>query len=202
MNGGTKWVSVDSDYFILEDVPHYLQAFPILADAEVSGKGMFSVVFQKAPNSPTVYKMTCDDAYVEFMQAHAGTPGLPAFAKLLGTTTDLEGKVVYLIELPRLSALPEEMHLEREAVIATVSHRIMESEKFNGIIECQKCHADALKEVATSPLFSKPIRAALLAISEFLAATTRDVLVDLINRENFMYDGFGMIITDPIAPVD
>lgn len=193
---------MEASYFELVDAPGYLDAFPVLADREVIGKGEFSVVY--AGDSPTtVLKLTCDTAYVQFIRQNAGKPGLPATFKLLGKMQCRDHGTIYLIEIPRLSVvLDETMMLERDAVIAAITYSVAKSERFNGIIPCQECHAGALQELSMCGVFSYAIRQALAAIARFMRKTKHDVLVDLRNPDNFMTDGKSLIITDPLLMVN
>lgn len=191
-----------SCYFELEDAPGYLDAFPVLADKEVIGKGEFSVVYQGArPDS--VLKLTCDAAYVEFIRQVAGQPGLPSFVRYYGRMQVPIYGYVHLIEIPRLSlVIDENMRLEREAVMSAIAFRLSVNEQFNGIITCQECHADALTELSLCQHFSKAIRAALAVIAAWLRKTKHDVLLDLGNPDNYMTDGRSLIITDPAMMIE
>lgn len=189
-------------YFELEDAPGYLGAFPVLLDRKQIGAGEFSVVYE-GTKPDTVLKLTCDAAYVDFIRSHAGTPGLPKFVKHRGKMKTPTHGLVHLIEIPRLMALSDEgMILEREAIMSAVTFRVQASERFNGIVACQECHASALHELSLCQIFSAGMRAALAAIAAFLRATTHDVLIDLTNPDNYMTDGRQMIITDPLLMVN
>lgn len=193
---------MEASYFELEDAPGYLDAFPVLADKEVIGKGEFSVVYD-GTRPDTVLKLTCDAAYVQFIKQSAGRPGLPAFVRQIGTMKCRDHGSIYLIEIPRLHVvLDETMMLERDAVIAAITYSVAKSERFNGIVPCQECHAGALQELSMCGVFSYAIRQALAAIARFMRKTKHDVLVDLRNPDNFMTDGKSLIITDPLLMVN
>lgn len=192
----------DNQYFMLEDAPDYLDVFPVLKGRQVLGCGQFSVVFEgRGGKRGTVYKLTCDEGYKDFIISHAGTPGLPRFATLHGEM-DCEQGLCWLIELPRLVDLADDdMILEREALINAVTYRINAWEKFNGIEDSQYLMAEALKQVGDCNLFSSDTKQALNAMSIYMRNTKHDLLLDLTTRDNFMTDGHRLIITDPFVTV-
>lgn len=189
-------------YFELEDAPGYLDAFPVLLDRKIVGAGEFSVVYE-GTKPDTVLKLTCDTAYVDFITEHAGTPGLPKYIKRRGSMkTPAHGKI-HLLEIPRLNLLTDEgMMMERDVLMRAVEYRVLLSERFNGIIPCQECHASALIELSLCKIFSSGVRSALAAIAAFLRKTPHDVLIDLGNPDNYMTDGRSLIITDPLLMVN
>lgn len=192
----------EGQFFTLEDAPDYLDAFPILKGLEVLGWGQFSVVFKgRGGKRGTVYKLTCDEGYKDFILSHAGTPGLPRFATLHGEMDCAHGSC-WLIELPRLATLEDEdMILEREALVNAVSYRLNSWDKFRGIEDAQSLMAAALRQVSGSGLFSSGMVQALNAMSAYMSNTKHDLLLDLVTRDNFMTDGDRLIITDPFVTV-
>lgn len=194
---------VVSHHFELEDVPSYLGRFPVLKDKAVIARGEYSIVFE-GTRSDTVLKLTCDHISASFARKH----GNPTFCPVLEFHGELESfdhKSVVLLELPRLREVSwcedRKMFMERDMVMAAAKYLIAESEQFNGIVDCQQCHAGALEDLADSGIVSPSIRQGLTTLANWLRQTTHDVMIDLCNPDNFMTDGRTLIITDPINPV-
>lgn len=93
------------------------------------------------------------------------------------------------------------MYWERESVMAAIRHRILESDRFEGIIPAQERYAGALHELAMSSLFSRSISKALEWIASFMKTSPIDLIHDLCNPANYMTDGVRLIITDPLVTV-
>lgn len=195
-----------SHHFELEDAPGYLAHFPVLAGKAQIGQGEFSVVFESG-HPETVLKLTCDEATVDFLMM--GHPhrreGLVEVVKHHGEMPSSEHGRVFLIELKRLSRVEPDTHrdlyYERESVIAAIRHRIIQSDRFEGVIDAQQRYAGAIHELALSKLFSSSINRALVWIATFLRSSPLDLLHDLCNPENYMTDGTRLIITDPLICV-
>lgn len=194
-------------HFELEDVPGYLARFPELKGKAQLGRGEFSVVFEgSCPN--TVLKLTADETTVNLLLLGRikGCDGIVEFIEYHGFMDSPEHPGgVHLIELKRLQVLEPDTHrslyYERESIMATIRHRIMESDRFEGILPAQERHAGALQELAASNLFSSHISKALEWIASFMRASTLDLLHDLCNPANYMTDGHKLIITDPLVTV-
>lgn len=194
-------------HFELEDVPGYLARFPELKGKAQLGRGEFSVVFEgSCPN--TVLKLTVDETTVNLLLLGRikGCDGIVEFIEYHGFMDSPEHPDgVHLIELKRLQVLEPDTHrslyYERESIMATIRHRIMESDRFEGILPAQERHAGALQELAASNLFSSHISKALEWIASFMRASTLDLLHDLCNPANYMTDGHKLIITDPLVTV-
>lgn len=190
--------------FELEDVPGYVERFPQLAGKKPIGTGEFSLVFD-GTRADTVLKLTNDAVYLEFIRMKSGTAGLPKLVQDYGVMEGLDGKEVGLVEITRLLPLRKWSHddliLEREAISGAVSWRVAMSEVTSGMMPCQQCHAEALREVRASKMFSKGINRALDAIADYMDITEKDVLLDLGNLSNYMTDGKRLIITDPLMEV-
>lgn len=192
-----------SHFFELEDAPDYLAHFPVLKDKVVIGQGEYSVVFE-GTRPDTVLKLTCDAISASFARQH----GNPTFCPVLefhGEMQSQDHPVITLLELPRLRELTwdgdRSMFMERDMVMAAAKYLIADSEQFNGIVDCQQCHAGALEELADSGIVSPSIRQALIILAKWLRRTVHDVLIDICNPNNYMTDGKSLIITDPINPV-
>lgn len=189
------------------DVPDYLAQFPVLKGKEQIGNGEFSVVFEgSCPN--TVLKLTADYTTVNLLLLGRvkGCDGIVEFIEYHGCIDSPEHPDgVHLIELKRLQNIcPSDhrpLYWERESIIATIRHRILESDRYEGILPAQERHAGALQELALSNLFSHPISNALEWIANFMRASTLDLLHDLCNPANYMTDGHRLIITDPLVTV-
>lgn len=196
-----------SHHFELEDAPDYLARFPILKGKAQLGRGEFSIVFEGCcPN--TVLKLTSDYTVVNLLLLGRikSCEGIVEFIEYHGFMDSPEHPDgVHLIELKRLQALEPDTHrslyYERESIMATIRHRIMESDRFEGILPAQERHAGALQELAASNLFSSHISKALEWIANFMRASTLDLLHDLCNPANYMTDGHKLIITDPLVTV-
>lgn len=194
-------------HFELEDVPGYLARFPELKGKAQLGRGEFSVVFEgSCPN--TVLKLTADETTVNLLLLGRikGCDGIVEFIEYHGFMDSSEHpKGVHLIELKRLQNIDpcdhRSLYYERESIIATIRHRILESDRFEGILPAQERHAGALQELALSNLFGHSISRALEWIANFMRASTLDLLHDLCNPANYMTDGKRLIITDPIVTV-
>lgn len=193
--------------FELEDVPDYLARFPVLRGKAQLGRGEYSVVFEGCcPN--TALKLTADSTTVEFLLAGRlqGCVGIVEFIEYHGCIESKEHSGgVHLIELKRLKPIECDIHFplycERESVIATIRHRIIESDRFKGIVPTQERHAGALQELSLSNLFSDSISKALSCIAQFMKSSTADLLHDLCNPANYMTDGTRLIITDPLVTI-
>lgn len=196
-----------SRHFELEDAPNYLEHFPILKGREVIGRGEYSVVFE-GHCSTTVYKLTVDETTVNFLLLSRinGCDGLVEFVEYHGLMDSVEHPSgVHLVELRRLDVIEPDAHSnlywERESVIAAVRHRMIESDRYQGIIPAQERYAGALEELAESNLFSSSINKALKWIAKFMKQSPLDLLHDLCNPANYMTDGVRLIITDPLVTV-
>ncbi|UKL15000.1 hypothetical protein hairong_095 [Pseudomonas phage hairong] len=192
-----------SHHFELEDVPNYLGRFPVLKDKAVIAQGEYSVIFE-GTRPDTVLKLTCDHISASFARQH----GSPTFCPVLeyhGQMDSADHGPVVLLELPRLRELSwdadRKMFMERDMVMAAAKFLIAESEQFNGIVDCQQCHASALEDLADSGIVSSSVRQGLNTLAVWLRRTAHDVMVDICNPNNFMTDGKHLIITDPINPV-
>lgn len=192
-----------SHHFELEDVPGYLAHFPVLAGKAQIAQGEYSVVFE-GTKPDTVLKLTCDSISASFAKKH----GSPTFCPVLechGSMHSNDHGDVMLIELPRLRPITwdndRKMFMERDMVMAAAKYLIAESETFNGIVDCQQCHASALEDLADSGIVSHSIRQGLVTLSKWLRTTMHDVMIDICNPDNYMTDGRSLIITDPINPV-
>lgn len=196
-----------SHTFELEDTPDYLAYFPVLAGKKVVGRGEFSIVFEGDCRN-TVLKLTVDETAVNLlvMGRVNGCDGLVEFIEYHGhmNSSDHPGGV-HLIELRRLEPIELDKHhslyWERESVMAAIRHRIMESDRFEGIISAQERHAGALRELAMSNLFSRSISRALEWVANFMRESQSDLLHDLCNPSNYMTDGHRLIITDPLIAI-
>lgn len=196
-----------SHNFELEDVPDYLAQFPVLNGKAQLGRGEFSIVFEGCcPN--TVLKLTADYTTVNLLLLGRvkGCDGIVEFIEYHGFMDSVEHPSgVHLIELKRLRDIcptdDRSLHCERESIMATIRHRILESDRFEGILPAQERHAGALQELALSNLFSHSISKALEWIANFMRASTLDLLHDLCNPANYMTDGKRLIITDPLVTV-
>lgn len=190
--------------FELDDGPRYLDCFPILKDKELIGIGEFSLVFG-GTRANTVLKLTDDAVYLEFIRMKSGTNGLPRLIRDYGVAQGPDGKEVGLVEINRLLPLRKWHHddliLERQAISGAISWRVAMSEVHSGMMPCQQCHAEALREVRESKMFSKGVNQALDAIADYMDVTEKDVLLDLGNLNNYMTDGKRLIITDPLMEV-
>lgn len=196
-----------SHTFELEDAPDYLAQFPILKGKAQLGRGEFSVVFEgNCPN--TVLKLTSDYTTVNLLLLGRikGCKGIVEFIEYHGymnSTEHPEG--VHLIELKRLQDIcpcdNRALYYERESLMAAIRHRILESDRYEGILPAQERHAGALQELALSNLFSEHISRALEWIANFMRASTLDLLHDLCNPANYMRDGQMLVITDPLVTV-
>jgi hypothetical protein len=196
-----------SHNFELEDAPGYLARFPELRGKAQLGRGEYSVVFEgHCPN--TVFKLTVDETTVNFLLGGRlkGCDGIVEFIEYHGFMESSEHpQGVHLVELRRLQEIEVDTHrnlfCERASVIAAIRHRIMESDRFEGIIPAQERHAGALQELAASNLFSRSISRALEWIANFMKSSPLDLLHDLCNPANYMTDGVRLIITDPLVTV-
>lgn len=193
--------------FNLDDVPGYLERFPVLRGKALLGKGEFSYVFEGCCPD-TVYKLTSDETTVNFLLLGRikGCDGLVEFIEYHGFMDSSEHpQGVHLVELRRLQVIEPDTHrnlyYERESVMAAIRHRIIESDRFIGVIPAQERYAGALEELALSNLFSPSISKALMWIAKFMGASTLDLLHDLCNPANYMTDGTRLIITDPLVTV-
>lgn len=200
-------VLILSHNFELEDAPDYLNRFPILRGKEILGRGEYSVVFEGCCPK-TVLKLTVDETTLNFllMGRLKGCEGIVEFIEYHGfmdSSEHLSG--VHLVELRRLQPIDRKLHpnlyWERESVMAAVRHRIMESDRFEGIIPAQDRYAGALQELSTSHLFSAAMSKALAWIAAFMKTSPIDLLHDLCNPDNYMTDGESLIITDPLVTV-
>lgn len=193
-----------SHHFELEDAPGYLAHFPVLQGKAQVARGEYAVVFD-GTRPETILKLTSDGISAEFAKVFGQQNGLCQVVKDHGSMECAEHGHVHLIEMTRLEVLDwykhESMWLERDVVMAAVRFRVAVSEKDNGVIPCQHCHANAMEELSNMPIFSDTIRSAFKAISEYLRTTDADVLLDLGNPDNYMTDGNRLYITDPIIPV-
>jgi len=196
-----------SHYFELEDAPDYLAHFPVLRGKAQLGRGEYSVVFEGCCPK-TVLKLTVDETTVNFLlnSRILGCEGLVEFVEYHGSMKSPEHENgVHLVELKRLYPIEPDAHRslywERESVIAAIRHRIIESDRFEGIIPAQERYAGAIYELASSNLFSQSISKALHCISQFMKASSLDLLHDLCNPANYMTDGSRLIITDPLVTV-
>lgn len=196
-----------SHTFELEDAPDYLERFPELRGKAQIGRGEFSIVFE-GPCENTVYKLTVDETTVNLLLLGRiqGCDGMVEFIEYLGCLSSSEHpQGVHLVELKRLESIDREIHsalyYERESVMATIRHRIMESDRYIGVIPAQERHAGALKELALSNLFSASISKALMWIANFMESSTADLMHDLCNPANYMTDGHRLIITDPLVTI-
>ena len=175
---------------------HPVELFPCLAGKELLSKGCYSNVYE-ADKPHTVYKLTCDLAYVDFMLTNDGVPGLPKLYSYMGLKNHPGHKPLALLEIQRLTHLDkwkhEVMKAESEAVHSMLRYRVLKSEAEDG----QDGHVRALREVGKSGLFSHSVSSALLAMSRFMANTRHRLVLDLRNPDNFMTDGERLILTDP-----
>lgn len=194
-------------HFELEDVPDYLARFPVLNGKAQLGKGEFSVVFEGCCPQ-TVFKLTADFTTVNLLLIgrENGCDGMVEFVDYHGYMESPEHpEGVHLVELKRLKEIcpcdHRTLYYERESVIAAIRHRIMESDRFEGLVPAQERYAGALHELAKSNLFSLSISRALEWIANFMKQSTRDLLHDLCNPANYMTDGKRLIITDPLVTV-
>lgn len=196
-----------SHNFELEDAPGYLARFPELRGKAQLGRGEYSVVFEgHCPN--TVFKLTVDETTVNFLLGSRlkGCDGIVEFIEYCGCMDSSEHpQGVHLIMLRRLQPIEADTHQglywERESVMAAIRHRIMESDRYEGIIPAQERYAGALQELAVSNLFSRSISKALEWIASFMKTSPLDLLHDLCNPANYMTDGVRLIITDPLVTV-
>lgn len=196
-----------SSHFELEDAPDYLAQFPVLKNKAILGRGEYSVVFEGS-EPDTVLKLTVDETTVEFLISGRiqGCAGLVEFITYHGCMDSAEHtQGVHLVELRRLQVVEADTHQamywERESVIATIRHRILESDRFEGLIPAQERHAGALQELSLSNLFSESISKALSFIAAFMKTSPLDLLHDLCNPANYMTDGSSLIITDPLVTI-
>lgn len=193
-----------SQVFHLADFVLYLEKFPCLAGKPVIGAGCFSYVFA-SDSEDTVLKLTCDPVFSEFIRLKGGAAGLPQLVLDHGSIESSEFGMVSLFELERLSPLDrwdhERMLLEREALSKMVSFKVAMSEMVNGFMPTQVAHAYALREIASTMMFSTTIRAALSNIADYMEHTKLDVLLDLGNPNNYMTNGRELVITDPLMLV-
>ncbi|MEG0063057.1 MAG: hypothetical protein RR740_00490 [Pseudomonas sp.] len=195
-----------SHHFELEDAPDYLAHFPVLVGKAQLGRGEFSIVFE-SDHPDTVLKLTCDAATVNFlMMGHPHVKeGLVEVVKYHGDMPCCEHGQVFLIELKRLHRIEPDTHrdlyYERESVMAAIRHRIIQSDRLEGVVDAQQRYAGAIQELALSRLFSSNINKALVWIATFLRSSPLDLLHDLCNPDNYMTDGTRLIITDPLICV-
>jgi hypothetical protein len=194
-------------HFELEDAPDYLAQFPVLKGKKELGRGEFSVVFEGCcPN--TVLKLTVDTTTVTWLLGGRvkGCDGIVEFVEYHGQMKSSEHPDgVHLIELKRLQEIHpcdhRPLYYERDSIIATIRHRMLESDRFEGIIPAQERYAGAIQELALSNLFSQSISKALTWIADFMKTSQLDLLHDLCNPANYMTDGRRLIITDPLVTV-
>lgn len=196
--------SADSQVFHLADYILYVEKFPSLTGRKIIGRGCYSYVFE-SDNPHTVFKLTCDPVFSEFVRLKSGNPGVVRVIRDYGSVEVESLGTVSLFELERLSHLKKWDHdnliLERDALRNTVSFKIAMSEVDTGMMPCQVAHAMALEEVRQTRMFSDTVGSALTAISDYMKTTELDVLLDLGNPDNFMTDGRSLIITDPLMLV-
>lgn len=196
-----------SHHFELEDVPGYLARFPVLRGKAQIGRGEYSIVFEGCcPN--TVLKLTADFTTVDFLLQGRlqGCSGIVEFVEYHGCLDSPDHpQGVHLVELKRLQVIDpcdhRPLYWERESIIATIRHRILESDRFEGIIPAQERHAGALQELSLSNLFSDSTSKALHCVAQFMRGSPADLLHDLCNPANYMTDGSRLIITDPLVTV-
>lgn len=156
----------------------------------------------------TVLKLTVDETTVGFLIGSRvqGCIGLVEFISYHGYMDSREHpQGVHLVELKRLQAVEADTHRamywERESVIATIRHRVMESCRYEGIMPAQERQAGALQELSLSNLFSESISKALAFIAAFMKTSPLDLMHDLLNPANYMTDGHRLIITDPLVTI-
>jgi len=200
----SSMTSQDSQVFHLADFVMYTEKFPCLVGKKVIGRGCYSYVFE-GESPGTVLKLTCDPVYAEFLRLKSGEPGVTKLVHDYGSIESNELGQVSLFSIERLHHLKKWHHdnmiLERDALLSTISFKIAMSEIDTGMMPCQVAHAEALEEIRQSRMFSDSVGSALSAISDYMKQTELDVLLDLGNPDNYMTDGRSLIITDPLMLV-
>lgn len=186
-----------------EDLSDLHIHFPMLKDKAVLGKGVFSRVYEGS-KPDTCYKLTMDAVYCRFMKQYGNVPGIPRLHRFCGDIPSPVHDRLYLLEIQRLMPLRkwdhERLILERNALMHLVDYRVDVNEReVRTLVDWpgRLRHAAALTECRDIGIFSESIRSALTAIALFMTEEGDDLLLDLMNPQNYMTDGQDLYITDP-----